>query len=331
MFKSLKQMPNLSGRYIVLDTETTGFDIKKDKLISISAVEVLDGIITGLQFNAYLKARSYYKDEDKRSKIVHYYMHDYCTESGIQEKQILKNFLNFVGNSIIVAHNAAFDQRFINHTLEINQLPIIPITQYRCTMRLAAIWVKELENRRVTLLELCEYFGIYCNKIDFHIGIFDAFMCARIFCKILHLIENNINYDCNNINSILEITSKESESNFKNITDISSTINKQDDTKKEINIEDQFLKLSLCDYKNINLKDDKNNNDNKNIKPQKYNYKTKIKKNVKQINEIYNKRIENVKINNKIPIKICENINFINEDTNIKDRMKSMLTSLFKI
>ena len=43
---SFSCLPDKKGRYIVLDTETTGVDINKDFLISLSAVEIVDGKIS---------------------------------------------------------------------------------------------------------------------------------------------------------------------------------------------------------------------------------------------------------------------------------------------
>ena len=312
MFKQLKQLPDLNSRYIVLDTETTGLDIKKNKLISICAVEVLDGIITGLQFNAYLQQRNYNPEEDLRSRIVHYYLHDYCTEEGVIEKNTLKNFLNFVGDSIIVAHNAVFDSRFINYNLELNNLPKIPNEQFRCTMKLAAIWVNDLSYKNVTLFELCEYFNINCNIKDFHIGIYDAFMCARIFCKILQLIELNIDPEEYN-------KSKRSQDYLsENISESNERINKiksmkKDNTSMEIDLDQNFSCLNINELAKNDFSYEKlssNNVINSFSVP-------------KRVNKKIQKLIDSNQ--NKIPFQVNEiNKNNINLQ-NIKDRMKSML------
>ena len=59
LYKSYYLIPPRQGRYIVLDTETTGFEITSDRLISINAVEMIKGELTGMQFNAYLDKRFY--------------------------------------------------------------------------------------------------------------------------------------------------------------------------------------------------------------------------------------------------------------------------------
>ena len=118
-------------RFILLDTETTGLDIKIDKLISINAIEMINGELTGIQFNAYLNQRSW----DKPKPLM-YYLSDYNYSRANNIKKSLETFLTFVSDSIIITHNALFDMKFINGELEKCGLKTIPLSQCICTLKI---------------------------------------------------------------------------------------------------------------------------------------------------------------------------------------------------
>jgi DNA polymerase-3 subunit epsilon len=175
-------LPEKSGRYVVLDTETTGFEVKVDSLIAISAVELVDGKITGLQFNGFLRKRDKKGENKKKAKNILYFCEDYSSEIFNNEKHIMQNFLRFVGDSIILAHNAPFDFKFIDSELEKWSLPPLPLDRYRCTLLIARSVLKF--NTKYSVESLTNHFGFECCKSDFHHGLFDAFMLARIICKL---------------------------------------------------------------------------------------------------------------------------------------------------
>jgi DNA polymerase III subunit epsilon len=178
----LGTLPDVKGRYIVLDTETTGFSALTNHLISISAIEILDGKITGSQFNAYVRTR-----EDKYYSNKYYYIEEYSKEINEIERHTLQSFLRFVGDSIIFAHNANFDFRFIDAALTKWGLNTIPKERYRCTLQIARKYLTD--HKEFKLGELCKYFDFKCDESDFHEGLYDAFMCGRILLKLFELKE----------------------------------------------------------------------------------------------------------------------------------------------
>ena len=52
LFKHLYKIPPKTGRYIVLDTETTGLNLE-DHVVELGAHEILNGKLTGAQFHIY--------------------------------------------------------------------------------------------------------------------------------------------------------------------------------------------------------------------------------------------------------------------------------------
>ena len=113
--KLLEKFPDnyKNCRFILLDTETTGLDITIDRLISINAIEMINGELTGIQFNAYLNKRF----KESTSPLM-YYLSDYNYSRKDNIKKSLETFLSFVSDSIIITHNALFDMKFINEELK---------------------------------------------------------------------------------------------------------------------------------------------------------------------------------------------------------------------
>ena len=134
--KLLSTLPIKLARYIILDTETTGL-LNEDHIIELAAVEVKNGKLTGIQFSGFFKARLKIKD---RAFQIHHMDNnffqkncEYYIEDG---KTLLMNFLDFLKDSLIFAHNADFDYKMLNRELEHYNLGSIKIERYRCTMRI---------------------------------------------------------------------------------------------------------------------------------------------------------------------------------------------------
>lgn len=102
-------------RFVVVDLEATGLHTGRDKILSIGAVAVEGGAIhMGQQFERTLKRR-----EVKVSEAV--LIHQIAPSelaSGIRPKTALLDFLDFVGDSPLVAFHADFDQRLLQRELK---------------------------------------------------------------------------------------------------------------------------------------------------------------------------------------------------------------------
>ena len=101
-------------REIVFDTETTGREAERgDRVVEIGCVEVINFAPTGRTLHFYLNPERDVPDEVVR---VHG-----LTEAFLRDKPLFsavaQEFLEFVGDARLVAHNAEFDRRFINAEL----------------------------------------------------------------------------------------------------------------------------------------------------------------------------------------------------------------------
>ncbi|MBS7326817.1 MAG: 3'-5' exonuclease [Thiopseudomonas sp.] len=116
------QMPLVPGeqlldtqRFVVVDLEATGLHTGKDKILSIGAVVVEQGgIMMGQQFERTLKRREVKVNE---AVLIHQIAPSELA-AGIRPKTALLDFLEFVGDSPLVAFHADFDQRLLQRELK---------------------------------------------------------------------------------------------------------------------------------------------------------------------------------------------------------------------
>ena len=102
-------------REIVFDTETTGLDpVQGHRLIEIGCVELLNRIPTGNIFHRYFNPQ---RDVPAEAFAVHGLSAEFLNDKPVFATAA-DEFLDFVGDAALVAHNAMFDLTFINAELD---------------------------------------------------------------------------------------------------------------------------------------------------------------------------------------------------------------------
>jgi DNA polymerase-3 subunit epsilon len=169
-------------RFVVFDTETTGFDYENDRILCIGAI-VLQNSKISIQdsFEVFIKQEHY----NKATAQIHGILKDFVLDRPT-EIEALQQFLAFLGDSIIIAHHTAFDVTMINKALERNGLPQIT----NRTLDTATLYKKTLiksylleRKEHYTLDDLADKFDI--SKKDRHTAMGDAYITAIAFLKIL--------------------------------------------------------------------------------------------------------------------------------------------------
>lgn len=180
-----KKTPIRNLRFVVLDTETSGLDYKKDKLLSIAALSVQDfQIEIGTRFEAFFYHENYQPDESVK---VHGIMGNHL-KTGRTEKDILIDFLSFLKDGIVVGHHIGFDMAIINQALKKH----FDIKLKNRTLDTA--WLaKRVENpfakgfNPMPLDKLCEEYQIPLGKR--HTAAGDTFITALLFLKLMGKLE----------------------------------------------------------------------------------------------------------------------------------------------
>ena len=221
LYKALYLIPPKKGRYIVLDTETTGLK-KNDHVVELGAHEILDGKLTGGQFHIYIRPRLQMEEIVIRiHQITNNYYNDFYQDIYQDDKQNLVNFINWVGDSLIFAHNATFDLNALNLELKYWGLNEFPLDKFRCSMRIFKEIIGRIEpyfdDKFICLEKCCRFFELNSNEKCFHNALFDSFMTGRVICKLYEVLDNNLelqkelNYDPNCSN---QVNNSEDENKF---------------------------------------------------------------------------------------------------------------------
>jgi DNA polymerase-3 subunit epsilon len=165
-------------RQIILDTETTGLDIKSGhRVIEIGCIEVINRRITGKNFHTYLNPN---RAVDKAAFEVHGLSDNFLsTQPSFGE--IVSDFLDFIKNTELVIHNASFDLSFLNSEMSnLNLLPngIEEICDVLDTLKMA----RDLHpGQRNSLDALCKRYNVDSSKRELHGALLDAEILAEVF------------------------------------------------------------------------------------------------------------------------------------------------------
>ncbi|MWB94753.1 3'-5' exonuclease [Flavobacterium sp. GA093] len=183
-------------RFVVLDTETTGFDYENDRILCIGALVLQNGSIAIPEsFEMYIEQDHY----DKSTAQIHGILKDFILKRP-SESEALQQFLAFLGDSVIIAHHTVFDVTMINKALERNGLPILE----NKTLDTAYLYKKTLIESHLferkdhySLDDLADKFDI--SKKDRHTALGDAYITAIAFLKIVKKLKEKKEVNLNSL------------------------------------------------------------------------------------------------------------------------------------
>jgi DNA polymerase-3 subunit epsilon len=166
-------------REIVLDTETTGIDPKDGhRIIEIGALEMDNHMPTGKQLHLYINPE---RDIDAGAGAIHGLTTEFLADKPVFA-DIVDEFLNFVGDSPMVIHNAPFDMGFVNAELARLARAPLPMTQAVDTLPMAR---KKFPGAQANLNALCRRFEIDNSHRDLHGALIDADLLAAVYVELL--------------------------------------------------------------------------------------------------------------------------------------------------
>lgn len=169
-------------RVICFDIETTGFEyMRGDRVIEIGAVEIIDGNITDNNFHEYINPEGKIIPPD--TYMVHKISNAFL-EDKPKMSEVAPRFLEFIGDSPIVAHNGLdFDFPFVNFELNKLGLKTIPREQMVDTLVIARNRV--FGPKSYTLDALAKWYGISLTaRADAHGALIDSEILARVYLEL---------------------------------------------------------------------------------------------------------------------------------------------------
>ena len=168
---------SLNGTYVVFDLETTGFSPIKDKIIEIGAVKVENGVITD-KFSTFVNPKVPIPFEITNLTSI--------TDDMVMEapdiETILPQFLEFVGDAVLVAHNASFDVSFIEQNCRYQD--ITPDFTSVDTVAMARILLPTLSKFKLNVVAN----ALHISLENHHRAVDDAGATAEIFVKFVEML-----------------------------------------------------------------------------------------------------------------------------------------------
>ena len=163
-------------REVLYDTETTGFDNRVERVVEIACVEVVDLMPTGTSWHTYLNPD---KDVPDAAFRVHGLDRAFLSDKP-RFADRAQEFLGWIGDSQLVAHNASFDIGFIN--AELKRIGLPPLRNpYVDTVSLAK---QRFPGAKAGLDDLCRRFGVDLSKRVRHGALIDTQLLARVYLEL---------------------------------------------------------------------------------------------------------------------------------------------------
>ncbi|MFT8710952.1 DNA polymerase III subunit epsilon [Komagataeibacter rhaeticus] len=165
-------------RTILFDTETTGLDpLKGDRVIEIAALELVGDLPTGRNFHVLIDPE---RDVPEEASRVHGF-----TRADLEGKpkfaEVASDFLEFVGDDPLIAHNARFDFGFLNAELARAGRPVLDMGRMVDTLDMARERFPGMPN---SLDALCRRFSIDLSERTTHNALLDCRLLAAVYLEL---------------------------------------------------------------------------------------------------------------------------------------------------
>ncbi|GAB3794822.1 PolC-type DNA polymerase III [Virgibacillus kimchii] len=164
-----------TGTHVVFDVETTGLSAVYDTIIELAAVKIHDGEVID-RFESFANPHHPLSQTTKDLTGIT----DDMVKNAPEVGEVLKQFHEWTGDSVLVAHNASFDIGFLNQgykKLNYNKVENAVID----TLELARFLFPQLKNHRLNTL--CKYLDIELTQ--HHRAIYDAEATGYLFWKLI--------------------------------------------------------------------------------------------------------------------------------------------------
>ncbi len=166
---------------MVIDVETTGFDVTYAEIIDVGAVRVEGGVVTET-FSTLVDPGFFIPDRIKELTGITNAM----LVGSPRMAGVLPQLMEFMGDSILVGHNVLQDIKFIDKYTRVYMGEKFR-KPYICTLQLSRRLLPSLG--RHTLKDVADYFGIHYTRL--HRALEDAKVTAQVFLNLLDLLWSN--------------------------------------------------------------------------------------------------------------------------------------------
>lgn len=169
----------MNQEFVIFDTETTGLEVREGhKIIEIAAMKVKNGMpVAGGVFEAFVNPERDIPYEAMQVNNIKPEM----VANAPTIREVLPQFLDFVGDLPLVAHNAEFDVGFLEESLFMMN-PFARLPMVFCTKKLSrALAPREKFHN----LDTVSYRYNVALPAERHRALADVELLAKVFFKLL--------------------------------------------------------------------------------------------------------------------------------------------------
>lgn len=170
-------------RIVVLDTETTGMNreggphYQGHRIIEIGAVEIINRKLTGRHFHCYIKPD---REIQPDAVEVHGITDEFLVDKP-EYQDVHAEFLDFIKDAELVAHNAPFDTGFMDYEFSMLDPQIGKTSDFCKVTDTLAMAKKIFPGKRNNLDVLCDRYGIDNSHRTLHGALLDAEILADVY------------------------------------------------------------------------------------------------------------------------------------------------------
>lgn len=172
----LAKFETKSNRYVVLSTETTGLNPKKDVILSFGAVAVVNDIIRiGDNFEVVILQYKYLHDNGLSNEFL--------IESKLAklaEPQAIQALVDYIGNAVLVGHRIHFDIEMINDVLE--KMECGKLKNEALDVEIMHQKLLDITNKSYSLEDLVKHYKLPLNERNSASD--DAYSISLLFVKL---------------------------------------------------------------------------------------------------------------------------------------------------
>ncbi len=169
--------------YVVLDLETSGLSITRNNIIEFGAVRVEHGTVTSRKD---ILIDPGYQIDDKIVNLTH--ITNAMLSGKPKLKEVIPEILEYMGDAILVTHNASFDLDFLNAELERNGYPKLNNIVID-TLTLSRYFFPQNRSHRLT--DVCKRMDIYFDNSSAHRADYDAERLNEVWQNMLATFTKN--------------------------------------------------------------------------------------------------------------------------------------------
>ena len=178
-------------RKLILDTETSGLDPEKDRIIELACVEMVNDSPTGNKYHRYFNPGNIIISNE--AEQIHGLNNKFLEKFPTFEKSS-QEFLDFIKDSQLIIHNASFDLSMINASLERIGKEVINSSRAVCTLEMSR---KMFPGSKNNLNALCRRFNISLENREKHGALTDCYLLIDVYIELLGGKQERLNLSQN--------------------------------------------------------------------------------------------------------------------------------------